>query len=166
MTRVQTILSLALGTALFATGCGYSTDRPFADDIQTVHVKMLHSREFRRDLEFSLTEALVKRIEMDTPYRVAPLKTADSVFSGEILEVRNRTMGDEFETQLPRETASTIVLAFRWKDLRTGKILAEHPSFPWTVHYIPPVGESFEVGMVRGLDQMAEAVVERMETPW
>jgi len=117
-------------------------------------------------LEFGLTEAVAKRIEMDTPYRLAPLRTADTVLAGEILEVRNRTIGDDFDTQLPRETASTLVVAYRWKDLRSGEILVERERFQWTTHYIPPVGESFAKGMVRGLDQMAEALVETMETAW
>ena len=46
-------------------GCGYSTKRPFPTNIRTLHVEMFHSKEFRRELEFRLTEALVKRIEMD-----------------------------------------------------------------------------------------------------
>jgi len=154
------------GVLAGSAGCGYSMRRPFPDDVQTVHVEMLHSKEFRRDLEFALTEALVKRIGMDTPYKLAPLKTADTVFTGEILEVRNRSFADDFESQLPRETASTIILAFRWKDLRTGKILAERQRFVSTSSYIPPVGETFDTGMIRGLDRVAEEIVEAMETEW
>ena len=168
MTIPRTGPSLALLAAMFlaGTGCGYSAKRPFPEKIQTIHVKMFQSREFRRDLEFELTEALVKRINMDSPYKVAPLRTADSVLTGEILEVRNRTIGDDFETQLPRETASSIIVAFRWKDLRNGKILVERERFLHTTTYIPPVGETFAKGMVRGLDRMAEAIVETLESPW
>ena len=71
-------------------GCGYTTARPFRTDIQTIHVDMFHSKEFRRELEFRLTEALVKRLEMDTPYRIAPRRTADMLLTGEILAVENR----------------------------------------------------------------------------
>lgn len=162
----QVRLSLLAGMLAAATGCGYSTARPFPDGIRTVHVQMLHSREFRRELEFALTEAITKRIEMDMPYRIAPLTRADTIFTGEILEVRNRTFGDDFDTQLPRETASTITLAFRWKDLRTGKILVERQRFVSTASYIPPVGETFATGMVRGLDRLAEEIVETMESAW
>ena len=159
-------LTLVISGVTSLAGCGYSTARPFPDHVQSVHVKIMQSKEFRRDLEFVLTEAIQKRINLDTPYRIAPLKKADSVFSGEILEVRNRTLGDDFDTQLPRETASTIIVAFRWKDLRTGRTLVERDRFSYTTTYIPPVGESFEKGMVRGLDGMAEAIVEAMESPW
>lgn len=163
---VMGALALAIAVITSMTGCGYSTVRPFPDQVQSVHVKILQSREFRRDLEFMLTEALQKRINLDTPYRIAPLKKADSVFTGEILEVRNRTLGDDFDTQLPRETSSTVIMAFRWKDLRTGRYLLERERFTYTTTYIPPVGETFTKGMVRGLDGMAEAIVEAMESPW
>lgn len=164
--RTALVLSLLVGVLLSVSGCGYSTTRPFPDDIQTVHVKMFHSKEFRRDLEFALTEALVKRINMDTPYKVAPQRTADTVLSGEVLEVRNRTMGDDFETQLPRATASTFIVAFRWKDLRTGRILVERERFMYATEFYPPVGETFATGTVRGLDGLAEQIVETMESHW
>lgn len=149
------------------TGCGYTTKRPFRDDIQTVFVEMLHSREFRRELEFSLSEAIVKRIELDTPYKIAPRSRADSVLSGEILEVRQATLGTDFDTDLPRETAATIVMSWRWKDLRTGEMLRQRPRAIYTTTYIPPVGETFQTGMLRGLDGLAEqVVVEVMESGW
>jgi hypothetical protein len=160
------LLSLLAGALAGSGGCGYSAQRPFREDVQTVHVQMFHSKEFRRDLEFALTEALVKRINLDTPYKIAPRRTADTELTGEILEVRNRTIGDDFDTQLPRETASTIVVAFRWKDLRTGRILVERERFMHTTNYYPPAGEDFAKGMVRGMDGMAEQMVETMESQW
>ena len=153
--------------ALWAiSGCGYSTTRPFPTDIQTVHVEMLQSKEFRRELEFRLTEAIVKRIEMDTPYRIAPRQTADALFTGEILRVKNRTFGDDIDTDLPREIGSTIVVRYRLQDVNTGKILVERPRFVYQTSYIPPVGETFANGMTRAIDGLAELIVESMETNW
>jgi len=149
-----------------ASGCGYSARRPFATDIQSVHVEILHSREFRRELEFRLTEAIVKRIEMDTPYRIAPRRTADAVLTGEVLSVQNRTFGDEFDTDLPREIGSTVVIRFRVKDMRSGDILVERPRFVYQTSYIPPVDEGFDEGMTRALDGLAEQIVESMESHW
>jgi len=154
----------AVGLLLVA-GCGYSTERPFRNDVQTIYVEMLHSKEFRRELEFKLTEALVKRIEMDTPYRIAPREQADTVLSGEILRVDERSFGTDFDTDRPRELGTTIVMNWRWKDLRTGE-LREMPRQVYTTSYIPPVGETFDTATVRGLDRMAEQVVEGMEKDW
>ena len=147
-------------------GCSYSTQRPFPTDLQTVHVEMFHSREFRRELEFELTEALTKRVEQDTPYRIAPLKTADAVITGEILRVDNRSFGNEYETDLPREIGSTYVIRFRIKDMRTGKILVDRPRFVYQSNYIPSADEKFELGTVRAMDHLAELIVETMETAW
>jgi len=147
-------------------GCGYSTSRPFATDIATVHVEMLESKEFRRELEFRLTESIIKRIEMDTPYRIADARHADASLTGEILRVDNRTFGDDFEQDRPREIGSTVVVRFRLKDLRTGKILVNRPRFVYQTSYIPPVGETFSDAMTRAMDGLAEQIVETMEQSW
>ena len=147
-------------------GCGYSTKRPFATDIQTVHVEMFQSKEFRRELEFRLTESLIKRIEMDTPYRIAPRETADALLTGEVLKVENRTFGNDYNTDLPREIGSTVVVRFKLQDLRSGEILIDRPRFVYQTSYIPPVGETFVQGMTRAMDGLAEQIVEAMESPW
>jgi len=129
-------------------------------------VEMFQSKEFRRELEFRLTEAVVKRVEQDTPYRIAPRKTADAVLTGEVLKVDNRTLGDDFDTDLPREIGSTVVVRFRLQDMRSGNILVERPRFVYQTSYIPPVGETFTQGMTRAMDGLAEQIVESMESVW
>lgn len=165
MIRLATTFGLfCLLTTL--TGCGYSTVRPFATDIQTVHVEMMQSKEFRRELEFRLTESLVKRIEMDTPYRIAPKNTADALLTGEILNVDNRTFGTDFQRDLPREIGSTVVIRFRLQDLRTGDLIVDRPRNVYQTSYIPPVGETFSDAMTRAMDGLAEQMVESMEAAW
>ena len=164
--RYRALLVLATVGVVSVTGCGYSTVRPFRTDIRSIHIEMLHSREFRRELEFRLTEALIKRIEMDTPYRVESRQKADTLLSGEIVAVQNRSLGDDFDLDLPREIGSSVVIRFRWQDMRTGEILLERPRFVYQTSYIPPVGETFSDGMLRALEGMAEEIVEAMEADW
>lgn len=167
--RARTALEMSLLIAVSVigvTGCGYSTARPFRTDLQTIHVDIFHSKEFRRELEFRLTEALVKRLEMDTPYRITSRRTADALLTGEILAVDNRTFGDDLALDLPREIGSTVVVRFRLQDMRTGDILVDRPRFVYQTSYIPPVGETFTDGMTRALDGLAEQIVETMELGW
>lgn len=168
MTRARSAILIAAMSCpiIGATGCGYTSARPFRTDIQTVHVEMFESKEFRRELEFRLTEALIKRIELDTPWRVDSKDRADAVLSGEILAVENRTFGDDFDLDLPREIGSTMVVRFRLQDARSGEIIVERPRFVHQASYIPPVGESFAQGMTRAIDGLAEQIVEAMETGW
>lgn len=167
MRRLPMRLALpALASLSLLSGCGYTTAKPFRPDIQTVHVEMFQSREFRRELEFRLTEAVVKRIQMDTPYRIAPRQKADCLLAGEVLSVQNRTLGEDFETSRPREIGSTVAVRYVLTDLRTGEVLVERPRAVFQTSYIPPVGETFDVGMTRALEGLAESIVESMESAW
>ncbi len=165
MRRQLNLIAAVIVIFLFS-GCSYSTTRPFSADIQTIHVEMFHSKEFRRGLEFRLTEAVTKRIETDTPHRIVPREKADAVLSGEILSVKNRTFGADLANDLPREIGSTIEIRLRLKDMRTGDILLERPRFVYQAAYIPPVGDTFSDGMTRGMDGLARQIVEAMETDW
>lgn len=164
--RFKLAILFSVASVIALPGCGYSMNRPFRTDIQTIHVEMFQSREFRRELEFRLTEALTKRIEMDTPYKLAPRATADAMLTGEILKVENRTLGDEYDTNRPREIGSNLVVRFSIKDLRTGEILVDRPRLVYQTTYIPSVGENFSQGMTRAVDGLAEQIVESMETAW
>jgi hypothetical protein len=147
-------------------GCGYSSEGLYREGIRTVYVDMFHSKEFRRGIEFQLTEALRKEIDRSTPYRNAPKPKADTVISGEILEWREATLGRDFITALPRETAGTLVIRFRWQDMRTGKLLLEEPRFVTTVQYVRPLGETVYEARADAASRMARRIVESMETPW
>jgi hypothetical protein len=157
---------------LLPAGCGYTTDRTNVfrttnsqkDRIRTVAVDVFESREFRRGLEVQLTEALAKRIEAETPFRLAKKDRADTLITGEVKEVRQSTIGRDFRTVRPRETTATIVVSFQWKDLRTGEVLVDRPNFVQTVDYIPPLGEDFYHASQRGMDRLAERMVEQLET--
>ena len=153
-------------SVLLGSGCGYSTKRPFRTDIRTIHVQMAQSRDFRRELEMRLTEALIKRISMDTPYRLASAQRADAMLTAEIIRVDNRSFGDSFETDLPREIGTTMVARYRLKDIRTGEILAERERTVHHAGYIPAVGETFSDAVTRVVDGLAEQIVESMETDW
>jgi hypothetical protein len=166
MNRTAVLMICAVSFLGLLSGCGYTTRRPFETDIQTIHVEMMQSKEFRRELEFRLTESLVKRIEMDTPYRIAPKNTADAILTGEILNVDNRTFGTDFQRDLPREIGSTVIVRFRLQDLRSGDLIVDRPRNVYQTSYIPPVGETFSDAMTRAMDGLAEQMVESMESAW
>src|SRR5262245_15718707 len=66
------------------TGCaGYQIGRRslYRPDVRTVHVPMIQSDSYRRYLGERLTEAIVKEIELRTPYKVVDAGSADSVLS-------------------------------------------------------------------------------------
>jgi hypothetical protein len=160
--RPRVLMIAVLLLAATQVGCGYTWGAPYRQGIQTVHVEMFGSREFRRDIEFQLTEAVKKRIATDTPYRLSKKADADSLMSGEILEVRRAAFAPDPLSRLPRQQQLTLAIRLRWQDLRTGEFLIDQPLELQAMDYIPPLGETEDYGLQKVTDRMAEKITGRM----
>ena len=165
MNNARWIVAVALLSCVVG-GCGYATKRPFPEGVRSVHVEMFQSREFRRGIEFQLTEALRKRIEMETELQNRPRNAADSLLTGEIVEFRQAAFASDFRTDLPRELVGQLVVRFRWKDLRTGRILAENPALVQETSYVKSLDETEFEGISKAVEGLAKRIVEQMETSW
>ncbi len=165
MNRYVLVLG-ALAALCGLTGCGYSSDQLFATDMKTVYVEMFESREFRRDLEFMLTEAVKKRIATDTPYRVAAKENADTILKGEVLEERQAAFAPDFRSRQPRDKQMTLVVRVQWEDLRTGRVLVDRPLLLQAVDYLPPAGETEKAAQQKGIDRLAARIVAQMYNEW
>jgi len=163
-------------TALFAVallGCqstdprfGYTSRSLFDESIKSVQVNIFSTKEFRRGLEFELAEALVKRIQADTPYKVLKGPQADTVLDGQLVAVRQAVLADLYSSGLPAEKQQQMVVNFTWKDRRTGRILAQGKDVRVVAEYNPPVGETFYTGQQELMDKMASKIVDHMRQTW
>jgi hypothetical protein len=151
---------------LAVVGCGYKSGGPFRTDLETVSVEMFGSKEFRRDLEFKLTEAIKKRIGSDTPYRVAPRESADTILVGEVLEERQAAFAPDFLSRQPREKQLTLAVRVQWKDARTGRMLVDKPIVLQAVDYLTATGETEEFAQERAIDKLAARIVAELYEDW
>ncbi len=146
-----------------AAGCGYRAGGPYRTDVHSVYVDMVGSREFRRNIEFDLTEALKKRLgSQGTPYKLAPREKADSILQVEILEERQTEFAPDFRTRQPREKTLTFAVRVQWKDARTGRILADQPVLLESADYLPPIGESERFAQQKTIDRLAARILALM----
>ncbi len=165
MTRLHWVLGPLLLIGLSA-GCGYRAGGPYRTDVHTVYVDMFGSREFRRDIEFLLVEAVKKRIGTDTPYRLADRQNADTILVAELLEERQAAFAPDFLSRQPREKQLTLAVQVRWKDLRDGRLLVDQPVLLQATDYVPPLGESERYAQQRAVDRMAARIVGLMYEDW
>lgn len=149
-----------------AGGCAYKWGAPYRSDLKTVYVEVFTSKEFRRDIEFNLTEAVKKRIGLDTPYRLAPREKADTILTGEVTEVRQSAFAEDFRSRQPRDRQLTLAVRLQWKDLRTGRMLVDVPVQLQAVDYLAPTGETEAFALERAVDGMARQIVARMYEDW
>ena len=168
-------LVIVTGMALVGGGCasdgssnGYSATEIYDSDIRTVSVDILANRSFYREVEFQLTEAIIKQIEQRTPYKVTQKAGADTIITGTILDVDQRLLSRTFDGGITQEAQIVVTASIEWKDLRTGKVLRKRSRIQGTGEYVPtrPVGEPSAVAIHAAVDELSRDVVSVMQSDW
>ena len=173
MKTTRSFIFLAVLPSLTLCACqnvdpnlGYTSSSLYREGITSVQVNIPSTKEFRRGLEFELAEALVKRIEADTPYKVLEGPQADSVLEWQLVRVPQRVLSNLYDEDLPAEKQQQMAVNFTWKDRRTGRILAQGENVRVVSEYVPPAGETFYTGQQELMDKMARRIVSYMRQAW
>jgi hypothetical protein len=169
--RLVVSMVLIVPAAMLCGGCaGYTMADQYRPGIKTVAVDMWGRGKdvYRRELEMRITEAVVKRIEQDTPYKVTTKARADTLLTGSLDNVEQRTLSFDTDTGLARETEMTFTVSFVWKYLRSGQTLVEKKGMKVSASYTRqnPLQEDFFQGSENTINRLAEEVVQKMEKPW
>lgn len=169
--RIPGVLLLLAAATLISAGCTrYTMKTQYRPGISTVAVPIWTRgpQVYRRELEMRLTEAIVKRIELDTPYKVTTKDRADTELTGRIMRIEQRVLSKNPKTSSPRELEVTFFMSYRWTDLRNGNVLVEHENFRVADTYIThePLGEGFFQGSEAVINRIARRLVEQMEAEW
>ncbi len=163
-------LAAALSSCATDGRSGYTVTDQYRPGIRTVAVDIWQRGKnvYRRDIEIRTAEAVVKRIEQDTPYKVTDKSRADTLLTGSIDDVEQRTLSFSPDTGLPRETELTLIISFTWTDLRTGKTIVGRKRMKVSGSYTreDPITEDFFQGSEDVINRLARRVVEHMEQPW
>ena len=168
-------LRIAICLASFAGCAGYQTGTGslYAPDVTTVYVPMIESESFRRDLGERLTEAVVKEIELKTPYKVVSTPDADSILSARLLDDTRRVLAENSFDD-PRISETELRAEVAWLNRRRLPIVPvqsvmlppELVSITQTSNLIPEVGQSVATSQQQAIERLAQQIVSTMEAPW
>jgi len=146
---------------------------PYQAEIRTVAVPIFTSNSYRRGLEFQLTEAVQKQIQLRTPFRLEKEEYAETILTGKIINLRKKKLGENrFDD--PRQLETTLIVKVSWEDVQTGKILAQQDidlepemiRLMTESSFAPEVGQSLATSQQEAIDRMARRIIDMMETPW
>lgn len=159
--------------ALSLSGCGYIVGSPFNAEIRTIHVPMFTSDTNRRGLEYQLTEAVQKQIQMRTHFRLVKEPQADTRLTGKLVTSRKSLLGLTQNSD-PRELQLNLQVEITWVDQRTGEILRQQPidippelvQIASQAEFAPEVGHSLATAEQQAVDRLARTIVDLMEMPW
>ncbi|MFA5784981.1 MAG: LPS assembly lipoprotein LptE [Phycisphaerae bacterium] len=132
-----------------------------------MYVKMFDNKSFERGVEYDLTDALAKRIEAETPYKVvSSIDRADSVISGYIANAGRGVLTTERETGRPMEKEIVLTARVDWKNLKTGQYLLEGQEAIASASWSEWQNQGIEYSSALAANKLAERIVELMETSW
>ena len=148
-------------------GCGYSTKNLYRTDVETVFVPIFESQSFRRQVEFEITGALARQIELKTPYKLASNRSqADTILYGRVLNVSERVLTQQRQLDRPLENQVVLKINITWKDLRNSELLIDNQTFQVSGDYAVLLGAGSGSAVRKGANDLAVRIVEKMEKPW
>lgn len=170
------LLNSSVLMLLWLVGCaGYQIGNQalYVPDISTVYVPIFESDSFRRNLGERLTEAVIKEIELKTPYKVVGNPNADSILTGRLIFDTKRVLVEN-NMDLPRQTERFFLVKVSWVD-RQGNLLRNPAQAPLSPNLIsigqattlvPEAGQSIATAGQEGIERLATQIVAMMEAPW
>ena len=179
MQRQCELLLLRLGIVCLAinylgiSGCaGWHVGQRslYRADIQTVHVPIVQSDSYRRQLGERLTEAIVKQIELRTPYKVVDAAAADSILSVRLVSESKRLLSQSRNSDA-RDIETDFFAQMSWSD-RRGDLIVSGGQIPFSplmrnigqqANFVPEAGQSLVTAQQEALQKIAEQIVDQME---
>lgn len=173
MLRLKCGLTLLLVGIAGCAGYQVGPDTLFPTHIRTVYVPIFESDSLRRHLGERLTEAVMKQIELQTPFKVVGNPDADSTLTGRIV-AEGKAVQIENRWDEPRELLYRFQVHVRWVDYR-GEVLREATVTPapedevlltGTSLLVPEQGHSVAVAQQKAIERLARQIVGMLESPW
>jgi len=146
---------------------GYSNESLFPQDVNTVCLEMFDNQTFWRNVEYELSDALAKRIETDTPYKIVSSRDrADTVIGGQIVSITESALTLERELGGVLEKELELRAVVNWKNLKTGQLLIANRTVSASASYSPPQKQDFAYASSLAANNLARKIVELMEKKW
>jgi hypothetical protein len=168
------LLALAFTFASLPGCAGYQVGQRslYRPDIRTVHVPIVQSDSFRRNLGERLTEQIVKAIELQTPFKVVGAGEADSVLACRIAAENKRVISENFYDE-PRDIETDFFVQMSWVDRRGDLISSSNiPVQPLllnigqSTNFVPEGGQSLATAHQEAIIRLADQIVGQMEMAW
>jgi len=149
-------------------GCaGYTNTSLYPQGIGSVYVEMFDNQSLRRGIEYELTDALAKRIEAQTPYKiVSDRDRADTVISGRIVRAGEAALSMERQSGRALEKEVQLQAEVSWKNLKTGQLLMNNKTVSASAVFSEWQNQGFAYGSSLAANNLAERIVEMMASDW
>ncbi len=164
----------ALLAAISLSGCasspseGYAAASPYPSAYRSVALPIFRNDSLMRGFERDLGDALVKKVEQSTPYKVRSEASADTVLRGTITAIDMIQLSKDPSTGLANEMMLRMRVNFEWVDLKSGERIVAREGVESSAVFVPsyPAREPLELGRFAAVEQLAQDLVSAMQSRW
>ena len=173
--RAGGIQALLLSLLVLSGCAGYQigNESLYRNTIQTIYVPMVKSNSYRRYMGERLTEAVVKQIENNTPYKVVQDSHADAVLNIELVDyTQSIAITDKWGG--PRQEGVKMTVKVELVDRRTLEmeanseipVRAQDMFVLGNGQLIAAAGQSTSTQQQEAIDRIARTIVGTFEKNW
>ena len=147
---------------------GYSSSSLYPKQYQSIAIPIFQNSTMTRDVEFMLTDAIIKEIQVRSPYRVVDKHVAETILTGTITSMELSTLSRSQTTGLDNEVLFKVVIDFEWYDQVNGNRIVGRKNFASSAVFIPsrPSSEPLEIGQFAVVQQLASDIIDQMQASW
>ena len=129
---------------------------------------MIDNATYDRKVAAELTEAVIKAIESQTPYKVVRQGRSDLVLQAKVTDVKLRVLSKNRTTGLPGEMAYQVTVDFEWIEQDSGKILVSRKGYIKSAVFIPslPSQEPEDIGRFGAVENLSDDMVASLQGEW
>ena len=147
---------------------GYSSSSLYPKQYQSIAIPIFQNSTMTRDVEFMLTDAIIKEIQVRSPYRVVDKHVAETILTGTITSLKLSTLSRSRTTGLDNEVLFKVVIDFEWYDQVNGNRIVGRKNFASSAVFIPsrPSSEPLEIGQFAVVQQLASDIIDQLQASW
>ncbi len=164
---VTAAIVLSLVVMAMVAGC-YRHEGLYDEQYRSVYVPIFENQTFYRGAEMDVTEALIKEIELRTPYKTTRSAVADTELIGTIRSIEQRRVNRRADIGVVQEVEISIIVDWEWKDVRSGEVIRSRRGFESLGRFVPtsPVGEVYDNAQHVAASRMARDITTAMQADW
>lgn len=168
LTLILTTLALTISACSTDPSRGYAFGQTYDDSVRTVAVPIFDNLTQSRELEVTLTNAIIKQIQTRTPWRIAESTGADTILRGSLDGVSLTPLSRIPGVGYVQEQAVTLTVSYQWRDNRTGEVLSGRKRFGASATFIPSAGgnERLEHAEREAIEELASEIVSQLRSRW
>jgi len=172
--KMQFMVAGGLVLVMALSGCGYTRKTVLPRNIKTIYVETVKNKldpatlyAYQQGLEMDITNAVIRRLQVDGTLKVVEQKNADAILKTDLLRIDQE--GLRFNSlEGVAQYRLFLLVGLKLVDAKTGDLIWEEPNFSGETEYyvtqVTSIGE--QQASIGAVERLAYNIADRITEDW